>query len=147
METKMNVSVSEKEKRRWRKLHPKNWEGPPPDLNLEELLRLDGSFRSGSISDISAAAEIVENDEQVAPTADKYSAICEAVNRYRDSLTRWLSDIASSSDSATPMGNLPRSEKLAIFQALLSVTGDCADEIIDEEKKQKADQGRRTAGA
>jgi hypothetical protein len=138
----MNVRVSDKEKRRWRKLNPKNWEGPPRELSLEELLREDEAYRSGSISDIQAAAKIVENYVQVEPTADKYSAISEAVDRYQTSLERWLSDIASSPvasspDSVTPMGNLPRSEKLAIFQALLSVTGDCADEIIDEEKEQK----------
>lgn len=101
---------------------------------------MDEGSRSVSISDITAAAEIVENHVQVEPTADKYNNLCEVVDRYQTSLERWLSDITSTPDHSspdydTPMGNLPRIEKLALFQALLSVAGACADQIVDEEKR------------
>lgn len=142
--------VSEKEERRFRKLSPKTWEGPPRQLTLKEELEWDEEFRSISVENITAAAKVIDHEEQASPTADRYLATCESVNLYRDSLRQWLDSFTSESwinkDSA--MDGLSWNEKLCLFQALLSVAGDCAEEITEEQtSNQTSNQASASAGA
>jgi hypothetical protein len=141
--------VSEKEERRFRKLSPKSWEGPPPQLTLAEELQWDEDFRSISVGNMSSAAKVIAHEEQASPTADRYLSTCESVNFYRDSLRQWLDSFTSkpwiNKDSA--MDGLSWNEKLCVFQALLSVAGDCGEEIIEEQTSNQTSNTASAAGA
>lgn len=142
--------VSEKEERRFRKLSPKTWDGPPRQLTLEEELEWDEDYRSIAVDNITAAVKFIDHETKVEPTADRYLATSESVNHYRDSLRRWVDSFTSKSwmnkDSA--MDGLPWNEKLCLFQALLCVVGECGEDITEEAASQASEKPQaNTAGA
>jgi hypothetical protein len=96
---------------------------------------------------ISTAAEIVESEERDAPTAEWDQASLESYNRYRGGLKAWLDGFTAKSwmEKDSPMEGLRWIEKLALFHALLSVTGDCGTEIVEGEREEP--ESGQAAGA